>query len=146
MTNRDAPGRFASGKFDLMIVAALVASATVVGLDAHGIIRVARASGPVVLLYRTAYSSKRNGQQNIYVLKRDASEDVVPTGGKVDRDPAWSPDGKTLAFGRDGAIYMHDDAGTRQLSATGAASTPRWSLDGHQMAYSNIVDRAPNLG
>lgn len=97
-------------------------------------------------MYRIAYSSTRNGQQNIYVLNRDASADTVSSGGTLNTDLAWSPDGKTIAFARDGAIYVHDDAGTRQVSDTGAASTPRWSPNGQQIAYSNIVDRVPNLG
>jgi TolB protein len=146
MTESEAPGKFVSRRLDLIIVAVLVVSATIVGLGAYGIIRAVRASGPPVLLYRIAYSSTRNGQQNIYVLNRDASEDTVSSGGTVNLDPAWSPDGKSLAFARDGAIWVRDDGGTRQVSDNGAASTPRWSPNGLQIAYSNIVDRVPNLG
>ena len=146
MSESDAPRKFGSRRLDLIIVAVLVVSAMIVGLGAYGIIRAVRASGPPVLLYRIAYSSKRNGQQNIYVLNRDASEDMVPGGGKVTGDPTWSPDGKALAFFKDGAIWVHDDGGTRQVSDNGAASTPRFSPDGQQIAYSNIVDRTPNLG
>jgi TolB protein len=146
MTESEVPGKFGSRRLDLIIVAVLIVSATIVGLGAYGIIRAVRASGPPVLSYRIAYSSTRNGQQNIYVLNRDASEDTVASGGPLNTDPAWSPDGKSLAFARDGAIWVRDDAGTRQVSDNGAASTPRWSPNGLQIAYSNIVDRTPNLG
>jgi Tol biopolymer transport system component len=146
MTASDAPGKFGSRRLDRIIVVGLVASALAVGLGAYGVITAVGGSGPPVLPYRIAYSSVRNGQPNIYILNRDASEDLVPGGGRVNSDPAWSPDGKALAFDRDGAIWVRDDAGTRQVSKIGAASSPRWSPDGQQIAYSNVVGRTPNLG
>jgi TolB protein len=56
-----------------------------------------------------------------------------------DAHPTWSPDGKTLVFSREGAIFRQAVAGgpaTRVLqNAPGAAADPAWSPDGKRIAY-----------
>jgi Tol biopolymer transport system component len=48
--------------------------------------------------------------------------------------PSWSPDGKRLAFVRDGRIWEREGDRERQLS-TLAADAPAWAPDGRQIAF-----------
>ena len=53
-------------------------------------------------------------------------------------DPQWSPDGRRLAFIRDGAIWLIDSDGSRQVEVTAhpaGNSKPRWSPDGSRLAF-----------
>jgi Tol biopolymer transport system component len=148
MNDTPAPRTFASGKSGLVIVAVLAASVVVLGAGGYGVFQALR-SHDDVLPYRLAFSSTLNGGptgENIFVLERDASMNQLTTSDGRDENPAWSPDGRRLAFARGGAIWVRDDAGTRRLSDLGAASRPSWSPDGKQIAYANLVPRSPNLG
>ena len=57
-----------------------------------------------------------------------------------DRFPAWSPDGREIAWNHDGAIWLMraDGSDQRRVSGEGAAdrdSTPRWSPSGGTLAF-----------
>lgn len=59
-----------------------------------------------------------------------------------ERDPAWSPDSRRLAFLSDGAVrgqsdlYVWDGSAARRLTHNkGALSSPRFSPDGKQLAF-----------
>jgi TolB protein len=63
-----------------------------------------------------------------------------------DRDPAWSPDGRRLAYAsrRDGNwdIYIYDlvsDTTTRMTYDLGFQAGPSWSPDGRWLVYENYV-------
>jgi TolB protein len=66
-------------------------------------------------------------------------------------DPAWSPDGKWLAYAaRDGQsvdIYVtsEDGAAPRRLTKTGIARSPAWSPDGRHLAYLSVQGNAFEL-
>jgi hypothetical protein len=50
--------------------------------------------------------------------------------------PAWSPDGKRLAFQRDDGIYVADGAGSEgRLVSIANPGAPVWSHDGSRIAY-----------
>ncbi len=52
------------------------------------------------------------------------------------RDPAWSPDGRRLAFGRGGVIHVVNADGTG-LRSFDRGENPDWSPDGSRIAYDN---------
>ena len=52
--------------------------------------------------------------------------------------PAWSPDGKQLAFAMEGSIWLMDAAGgdaTQLTTASSYDSQPQWSPDGKSIVY-----------
>jgi len=62
----------------------------------------------------------------------------------MDRDPAWSPDGKTIAYFSDEsgeyALHLRDQSGMSEvkkisLGEPGFYFSPRWSPDGKKIAY-----------
>ncbi len=69
----------------------------------------------------------------------------VPFTAGVDRSPAWSPDGRKIAFVRQGArsdtnVYVIDAGGgglTPLTSDTATDSEPAWSPDGRKIAFTS---------
>ena len=54
--------------------------------------------------------------------------------------PAWSPNGKTIAFSRDDRIWLMNANGTNQRPLSqppsyGSDEAPAWSPDGHSIAF-----------
>src|SRR5260370_19306963 len=81
----------------------------------------------------------------------------LPTGHGDDREPRFSPDGKTIAFASDRAfkgsydIWTVDIAGGALKQITSSENDefePAWSPDGKQLAYVNgvFVTGAPGVG
>jgi DNA-binding winged helix-turn-helix (wHTH) protein/Tol biopolymer transport system component len=71
----------------------------------------------------------------------------VPTsGGSAQRlgdaqcwDAAWSPDGQSLAYGREGGLFVAHDDGQQPrklFSRGGYVEHPRWSPDGQHLSFS----------
>jgi Tol biopolymer transport system component len=93
---------------------------------------------------RIAFSSRREGSFDLYVMNADGSETQRLTASKQDdARPSWAPDGSRITFGRDRSIYVMeaDGTGARRITRDNAEeSQPSWSPDGDWIAY---VRRTP---
>lgn len=108
---------------------------------------------------RVAYSSDLDGEAEIAVIDIACSPDPVPCGvnrqqlttnAVVDDAPAWSPDGRWIAFhsfrDRDYEIYVMDADGSNQRRLTNSPGRdlyPTWSPDSQQLAF--ISERDNNF-
>ena len=99
---------------------------------------------------RIAFSSKREGNHEIYVMDADGGNlQRLTNHPNDDRNPSWSPDGKSIAFSsdRDGhfnnEIYVMDADGGNQKRLTNNPDgdwNPSWSPDGKRIAFSSRRD------
>ena len=96
-----------------------------------------------------AFISTRDGTWAIYTMDpATAAATRLTTGDNRNCDPAWSPDGSTIAFVsyRDGSapeIYtMNADGGSQARLTANAAwdGTPAWSPDGATIAFASDRD------
>ena len=93
---------------------------------------------------KIAFVSFRDGNQEIYVMNADGSDERNLTNDPGDDyDPDWSPDGKRIAFvsNRTGSalIYVMDADGSNVgelMPGGGDGLSPRWSRDGSKLAFS----------
>jgi dipeptidyl aminopeptidase/acylaminoacyl peptidase len=79
-----------------------------------------RSTGPI------AFVSTRDGSPHIYLANADGSNATRLTAGEK---PAWSRDGRRLAFQRSGAIYAINADGSGEMFL-GSGGLPSWSPDG----------------
>jgi len=90
---------------------------------------------------RIAFSSRRSGSFDIYVMNADGTGTRALTSTKEDdAHPTWSPDGERIAFARAGPgdIYVMsaDGSGARRISdPLVQEAEPAWSPDGAWIAY-----------
>ncbi len=86
-----------------------------------------------------AYTQQAAGARQLFTLSLRGGAPFQVTASEKDvSDPAWSPDGKRLAFVRDDAIWMVDVDGTRLTLVTdhpAGSSMPRWAPDGRTLAF-----------
>ncbi|HXG68013.1 MAG TPA: Tol-Pal system beta propeller repeat protein TolB [Blastocatellia bacterium] len=89
-----------------------------------------------------AFISNRGGSPQIYVMDASGANQrpLIARGGHAD-SPAWSPDGRYIAFTYGGAggyqIFIADVASGQllQLTSAGRNESPTWSPDGRHLAF-----------
>jgi TolB protein len=94
---------------------------------------------------KIAFASDATGSDDIVVMNVDGSgRENLTTGPEADTDPAWSADGRQLAFVRDGAVHLMraDGSGLRRLT-TGAS--PAWAPDGARLVLAKRTVRGADL-
>ena len=96
--------------------------------------------------YTIAYSSNESGNGEIYLTNTEGKSKIKIT-NYAERDgyPAWSPDGKHLAFyayhdgGKTWSIHTMNIDGTNRKRLTHAENkwdnSPTWSPDGGKIAF-----------
>jgi len=102
---------------------------------------------------RLAFVTERDGNSEIYAVNADGTDPVrLTTNTAADEGPAWSPDGKRIAFvsNRDSGgeplggsnIYTMDADGSNVVRLTFGSfnSGPSWSPDGRKIVFSGLRD------
>ena len=109
---------------------------------------------------RLAFISEREGNPDIYVMERDAEDELCPNTkdsrkdvlrltetDESESDISWSPDSRNILFvsERDGnkEIYVMESSGNKQIRLTfneKADYSPVWSPDGRTIAFVSELD------
>ncbi|HET7187583.1 MAG TPA: Ig-like domain-containing protein [Gemmatimonadaceae bacterium] len=96
---------------------------------------------------RIAFVHSENGVQRIWTMKPDGSDKRQLTSGD-DAEPAWSPDGQTIAYQKAGVatfgdIYLVPAVGGAERALigfplAGPQWSPSWSPDGRMVAFASM--------
>jgi Tol biopolymer transport system component len=78
----------------------------------------------------------------IYTANSDGSDRRQVTNDGQAHDPAWSPNGRTIAYAGRDAIFIENarGVGKQRLPLTGHGTDPRWSPDGTRIVYTDEYD------
>ncbi len=86
-----------------------------------------------------AYTAEAAGARQLFTMPlRGGTPTQVTASEKAVSDPAWSPDGRRLAYIRDEELWVVEADGsrsTRVVAKPGGARQPAWSPDGHRLAF-----------
>jgi len=97
---------------------------------------------------RYASELRENDLELAVMSPRGGDVELLTRNDVDDRTPAWSPDRRTIAFSREGAIRLIEADGTRDRALTAGASidsNPAWSPDGTKIAFVRL-DEVGNTG
>ena len=94
-----------------------------------------------------SFVSDRTGSRQIYIMRSDGTAQTKLTSAGSNWDPAWSPDGLSIAFvsDRDGSTELYTMAydGTAQTRITNnttmTESHPTWSPKGNEVAFAGKI-------
>ncbi|MFL6122945.1 serine hydrolase [Actinophytocola sp.] len=103
--------------------------------------------GWIAYVLRTADAGQDRNVDQLWLVATDGSAPRRLTAGPADAAPAWSPDGRRLAFVRGGQLAVLDAGGGEPEQLTDlplGAGAPHWSPDGRRLAFTAPVD--PNGG
>lgn len=86
-----------------------------------------------------AYTAEVGGARQLFTqtLRGTAASVQLTASERSVSDPQWSPDGRRLAYLRDGEIWVIEADGSRlaKVVAKPGGTDPRWSPDGHRLAF-----------
>jgi Tol biopolymer transport system component len=95
------------------------------------------------------FESDRGGQNDIWVMAADGSNQVRLTDDKIDDiTPAWSNNGQRIAWSRAGEIWAMnaDGSGRTQVTFNDFGDfRPTWSPDGTKLAFRSTRASAPGI-
>jgi Tol biopolymer transport system component len=94
----------------------------------------------------------RENRQVIFTMRPDGTElKQLTANGEQNSEPAWSPDGRRIAFrserGGNPDIYVMNADGSEQraLALSIRAVLPTWSPDGSKILFTGTVDNRANV-
>ncbi len=113
--------------------------------------QVAREAAVALLRPTIAFTTNRDGNQEIYVMTLEGSHPINLTRHPgTDVDPAWSPDGRRIAFsstrasnGNGFAVWVMNADGTGQTRLTDdpiGSEQAAWSPDGRRIVFMTARD------
>jgi TolB protein len=143
------------------VLARVAAAAAVAVLLVAGCGGTSRPEGPPPLIFVSVkdgdyaiFGATADGK-DAYRLTEEKGDPSSPQGLFFQVEPAWSPDGRSIAFTslRDGISHVYvmaaDGTGTRRLTDSGQAdSHPTWSADGDAIVFARegALFRVPAAG
>lgn len=97
---------------------------------------------------KLAFTRVVGGEMNVWTMDADGANPAPLTTGGADADPAWSPDGGSIAFQRSSAaifgdLFFASPTGAIQRSLVGVPGIqgrPAWSPDGQLVAFTSSGD------